>query len=111
MIVLQSRSNSCVGQCYHAIDDEDHVFAILILEVMTTIMTMVVMTMTRFVEVWTDGFRDCDGEDSDSDGDDCGRGDEIHHKIGAHPSAPKKEQLPTAACDRAENVIKLNIFL
>ena len=63
------------------------------------------------MEVWTDGFRDCDGEDSDGDGDDCGRGDEIHHKIAAHPSAPKKEQLPTAACDWAENIAKLSLQL
>ena len=53
----QNYYDDCVGQCYHAIDDEDHVFAILILEVMTTIMVMTtmmtveMMTMTGFGKI------------------------------------------------------------
>ena len=54
------------------------------------------MTMEKSL---TDGFHDCNGDDNYDESDDCGSGDEIHHKIAAHPSAPKKEQLPTAACD------------
>ena len=37
------------------------------------------------------------------DGDGWGTDDDTHHMITAHPSAPKKEQFPTAACDWAEH--------
>ena len=38
------------------------------------------------------------------DGEECGIDDDTHHMISAHPSAPKKEQLPTATCDCAEHI-------
>ena len=40
-----------------------------------------------------------------------GNGDEIDQMIAAHPPAPKKEQLSTAACDRAEHRIMINTDL